>query len=127
VSEDQVTHVYIMAKCLDDGFESPVKVGIAKHPHGRARDLNTASPFKIAVVQSFACPQRDIALKLEEGFHKVMKPHRLHGEWFDLSPAKAVSCMFENFETFLINHLDFSADEAEEMIALSIAHELPSQ
>jgi len=124
LSEDQTTHVYVIAKQIDkDTFGAPVKIGIARYPHGRVHDLCTASPFKIGVVISFALPKRDMAKALENAFHTVMKEHRLHGEWFDLPPAKAISCMFANLEAFLKLHLKFSPEEVEQCVAMSLAHE----
>lgn len=93
--------VYVICRHLDDGFSGPVKVGIAGNPEARVAALQTASPFKIALVAYVRTPSRDIALGLEAAFHHVNAEKRLYGEWFDVDPTSVVAQMIENFDAMM--------------------------
>lgn len=110
--------VYVLARLSKGKMTRPVKVGIAKNPHQRAREINTTSPFKVGVVQHFEAPDREIASALEQAFHKVMRAHRLNGEWFRLEPATAVLAMAENYFCFLTEHVKMAEPEAKKIILM---------
>lgn len=82
--------VYILARRLSDGLLGPCKIGVAGDPAARAKDIQTACPFEIALFRSWRLPisDRDVFM-FERQLHELLAEHRLQGEWFDLSPEQA--------------------------------------
>lgn len=54
-----------------------VKIGVANVVADRLYDLQAASPDRLSVIASV-----DGDMTLEKAFHRVLKIHRAHGEWF---------------------------------------------
>jgi hypothetical protein len=71
----------------------PCKIGISGDVGLRLKNLQTASPYPIAVVHTFSAPTKDIARDLERSFHHVLRHHRTSGEWFNLHPFAALQHM----------------------------------
>lgn len=86
----EVTYVYVIALVAGVGEFAAVKVGIAKNPEHRLAQLKTGSPFEMDIACVLALPNRDMALGIEQSFHKLNAEQRLKGEWFDLHPVEAV-------------------------------------
>lgn len=62
------------------------KIGrTAKHPSGRARELQTGNPRKLRVYGWISTPEH-VALELY--FHKQFEKRRHGGEWFKISPKQ---------------------------------------
>lgn len=68
----------------------PVKVGIAKNVAMRAQGLSQQQPFSVAVVEIF---QTNKAREIEALAHKLLRAHRIRGEWFNVSAEKAVEAV----------------------------------
>ena len=84
------TYVYVIAKCLDDGFTAPCKVGISATPQKRIRQFQTAVPFRICLYATVGPLPRENAAAIERSIQKIHHRDRLHGEWFSLAPAIAL-------------------------------------
>lgn len=65
-----------------DHEDAPVKVGMsyAEPCNGRLDDLRAMSPFPLRLLYTFWTSDR---YEYEAKIHKVLNPHRRHGEWFD--------------------------------------------
>jgi len=90
VSRENDVHVYLISA---NGECGPVKVGIAKDVTKRIRNLQTACPYKLQLVHSFAFPNRDMAREIESSFHHVEAKHKTHGEWFAFRSMEALCIM----------------------------------
>lgn len=66
---------------------SPIKIGMtsSEAPSNRLESMNTYSPYRIEVIGVI---RTESPLKLEQKIHKMLKEHRLNGEWFDISIDK---------------------------------------
>lgn len=85
--------VYLIGHSGDGGISGPIKCGVSQSPPSRLSELQTGSPRRLAIVASFALPNRAAASAVEELFHEDMAERRLEGEWFALNPLCAVSHM----------------------------------
>jgi hypothetical protein len=65
------------------------KIGITSDIDGRLRSYKTHSSENIKVHFKQNCP-RWRARRIEREVHSVLKDKRVHGEWFDVSPKKAI-------------------------------------
>lgn len=73
-----MTFLYVMSV---GGYH---KVGIAKNPEARRRELQTGNPKKIALLGVWGFEEYGIkAQDLEYDMHRALAPHRVCGEWFD--------------------------------------------
>jgi hypothetical protein len=79
--------VYAIAGSLD----GPTKIGIAKDPFKRCKELQTGNPHKLRVYAMFPC---GFARDFERSARDSLPTCRMEGEWFDLSPAQSWACMF---------------------------------
>ena len=70
------------------------KIGFSQDPEVRKNQLQSSSPFKLAIYthSPYAMPGR-AAYSWEQEIHRRMKEHRLHGEWFAPDAAKEASAM----------------------------------
>lgn len=84
------TYVYIIAKQIDDGYQSPCKIGISDRPRDRLSSLQSGNHARLAIVHLFALPSRQFAALVEKGVLASKKAVRLHGEWLDLDPLVAL-------------------------------------
>jgi len=94
--------IYVMAASRDDGSGYPVKVGISAAPQKRLASINTAAPFRVSLYRFFRMPSRTVACKIERAFHDHHHAARLNGEWFHLSPEKAVDTLALHFSVVYI-------------------------
>lgn len=95
-------YIYIIAPRRGDGYYAkPVKVGIARDPHRRLREIQTGHPSELQVAVTFAMPSQSIARKIEHAFHTVQADKRTRGEWFDISVTEAVWLMCLNIRAGL--------------------------
>jgi hypothetical protein len=107
MSEDEEVFVYVMAKREGAEIKAPVKVGVSSGARGRLATIQTACPFDLELVREFRFPSRQIALDVEDCFHKTQAKHQLRGEWFDLAPSYAIAiinlhvCLMLKFFTSL--------------------------
>jgi hypothetical protein len=60
----------------------PIKIGWARDPDHRCRELQVAHPYRLLVLARVAG-----STKLEAGLHALLDEHRLSGEWFEDAPA----------------------------------------
>lgn len=68
-----------------------VKIGVARNPAARARDLQTGNPEPITFVgATLLGAAGKSATAFEKALHKALCPHRTVGEWFSLSVAEAL-------------------------------------
>jgi hypothetical protein len=67
----------------------PIKIGRARDPRQRVRDLQIGSPVPLDLVCTIEGDER-----LESAFHKVFADDRLHGEWF--APSVGLEALIEN-------------------------------
>lgn len=72
----------------------PVKIGFAINHLRRIKTLQTASPFKIDTIKIWQFPWKD-ARNLEKAVHQKLQKYCMIGEWFNLSPKKAVKAIYE--------------------------------
>ncbi len=84
--EQNRVYVYFLSPKIGDRFTGPTKVGIAKHPTHRLRELQTACPFRIHVAFAIPYASRYAALRVEREVHAINTGRRLYGEWFDATP-----------------------------------------
>lgn len=99
-----ITFVYLIARADGESFKAPVKIGIASNPVGRLKDLGTACPYRLDLVETFAMSDREYALKAERLFHRLLKKHRMHGEWFDICPHEAFNQLFKALKSWVVKH-----------------------
>lgn len=72
------------------GFDGgPIKIGRARDPHLRVRELQTGSPVPLDLLCTL--PGGEV---LEAGLHAAFAGSRLHGEWF--APTLGLESLIEN-------------------------------
>lgn len=118
---EAITFVYLIAQVDGDGFKAPIKIGVAASPLARARDLNTACPFRIDVMETFAMSCRATALKAERLFHKNLKNYRMNGEWFDVCPYAAFRILLNGLKSDVVEFGKITEDQAEDVLAMITA------
>ncbi|WP_066781902.1 GIY-YIG nuclease family protein [Sphingomonas sp. CCH5-D11] len=75
--EDDCTICYFIG-----GDDGPVKIGFSAKPESRLRDLQVGSPYPLKVLATIGSGARMEAL-----YHREFASSRLHGEWFERTPA----------------------------------------
>ena len=85
----QPTHRYVYVIGPAQGLQ---KVGIATDPRSRLAALQTASPLDLVLHASIAVPFSD-ALAVERQAHRLLVRSCVRNEWFDTTPAEAVSAV----------------------------------
>ena len=70
--------VYFIA----DDCAKAVKIGVARSPARRLRDLQVANPNKLRLLYVLKGKEQEFETKL----HSLFSAHRLRGEWFSLAP-----------------------------------------
>jgi len=76
ITDDQ--RVYVIQHQL-----GPVKIGIAKDPESRMREIQVSSPFTLKLRKT---GNPTDAREVEAYLHQHFRRYRLSGEWFDLPP-----------------------------------------
>lgn len=79
----QPTSVYII-ECA--GY---CKIGVARNPEDRLRSINTGAPVRATLYRTREFPASLVARHVESHLHRLFRPHRSNGEWFDITPRKA--------------------------------------
>lgn len=80
-------YLYLIATVHAGVETSPIKIGIATNPRARLRELQTASPYLLALHEYW---QVDLGARFFEAeIHDALTDKRLRGEWFDLEPLYA--------------------------------------
>src|SRR6202035_4691711 len=69
------------------------KVGVAADPMVRLRDLQTASSFKLELVEAFRIETAARAYEIEKCVHRRLVKFAMTGEWFDLPASAAVAAV----------------------------------
>lgn len=69
----------------------PCKVGVSANPIERLKALRTSCPFKLEFSELWQCDTPELMGVAEKLAHASLKKHRMHGEWFDISPSKAIT------------------------------------
>jgi DNA segregation ATPase FtsK/SpoIIIE-like protein len=89
---------------ISDG-NSNYKVGIARNPYRRLKELNTANPMELQLLIASYVHSMENALRVENIIHKELGNHRMeNGEWFHLSNfdlRALVQCYLDNIVTNL--------------------------
>ena len=70
------------------GNDGKYKIGIARHPHQRIRQLQTGNPDEIKLIDTY---ESENAFKIETFLHNQYSHFKSHGEWFDLSVTEEVN------------------------------------
>jgi hypothetical protein len=65
------------------GHNGPIKIGSAKRPDERLKELQTGSPQTLYILAV-----REGDRNTEAAFHQVFEPHRIRGEWFKREPIE---------------------------------------
>ena len=73
-------YVYIIKCC--NGKNYPIKIGVADNPEKRMSELQTGSPYGLALISKIEMPSRQAAYNLECWLHKRFASARMTGEWF---------------------------------------------
>lgn len=84
---DTPQYLYIMGSSRD----GPLKIGIAKDPRLRAKTLQTGAARELHLYWVYPCPRGVI---WEEIAHRILRPQRLKGEWFDIPIEQAISVLW---------------------------------
>jgi hypothetical protein len=88
-------YVYVIGS--EDG---PQKIGIALDPQKRKDMLQTGNTndlkcsFAIGVLKEYA-------LQVEKTAHHILQDYKVRGEWFDVSPSRAVEAIHQAIETIV--------------------------
>ena len=69
------------------GNDGKYKIGIAKNPSQRIKQLQTGNSDKLALIETY---QSENASKIESALHFHYSHVRNEGEWFDLSVSDEV-------------------------------------
>ena len=71
--------IYVIGR---SGCEPPfIKIGRAKKPQSRVRELQVGNHEKLSIYAIFDWPD-----EYEELFHNMFQPYRVFGEWFKTGP-----------------------------------------
>lgn len=83
-------YVYVIAHKIKNLYGPPIKVGVSVQPYLRAKELQVANPFQIALFEKMVFESRDDAEEMERDFHQIAEEYWIRGEWFNLDPRVAV-------------------------------------
>jgi len=79
------TFVYVIG--AEDGAQ---KIGVSNRPEARLIDLQTACPMVLKIHGVSACQDEAHARAVERLAHRILHRSRRRGEWFDVTPARAL-------------------------------------
>ena len=71
---------------IGDGFCN--KVGIAKDPNMRLKQLQTGHPNQLELLETYKLRSKADAFELERAVHRELAEMRARGEWFNASRAE---------------------------------------
>lgn len=66
------------------------KVGISNSVGARLATFQTATPFKLGLIQAIRLPNRDVAREFERKMHEYLDDSCVSGEWFCTHSAAAL-------------------------------------
>lgn len=69
----------------------PVKIGIAKSPELRLRELQVGCPYRLHLY--FSIEVEGDARKIEKHCHNQLSRFRLEGEWFEITVEEAIEAV----------------------------------
>lgn len=86
-SDDEKDRYVYVIECTDS--ELPLcKIGIAKDPDARLRQLLTSSPHSLKIHADIQCQN---AMAIEAAAHEHFASRRKNGEWFAIHPYQAIA------------------------------------
>lgn len=99
-------YVYIIAHEKDGTLVGPVKIGISSDPQKRLASLQIGNPAPLRIFKMLRAFNKEISSFIERGFHYHQKKNRMAGEWFNISPERALNLMMLDFVSFffLLGH-----------------------
>jgi predicted GIY-YIG superfamily endonuclease len=62
----------------------PIKIGVSSDPSRRLADLATSHYKPLRILYPYECRTREVALLIEDAFHRWYGERRLRNEWFDI-------------------------------------------
>jgi hypothetical protein len=65
-----------------------IKIGVAERPEQRLRDLQTANPDRLTIINSIECVSRSMAMALEGYIHLHFDQYAAMGEWFAITKTQ---------------------------------------
>lgn len=71
-------YVYLIKNSGDDTY----KIGVAKSPNNRLKQLQTANPFNLLLIEMY---ETENAYKIEKTLHRYFSHLKKEGEWFSFS------------------------------------------
>jgi hypothetical protein len=77
IPERAITCVY----AIQAGADGPIKLGVARRPEQRLRDLQTANASELRLVATWPAPRWE-----EADLHEMFAHARIRGEWFRPEP-----------------------------------------
>ena len=103
-----------------DGSPNVCKIGISVNPKQRSKTLQTGSPDKISVIRAWAFDDLYDAKHSETAMHSALSEYQKIGEWFSISPEKAIQVFFSVRQIF--REKDYHPDDFEELCKMT-AHQ----
>jgi len=76
-----MSYVYLI-KCGDLPY---YKIGISDSPSERLDAIQKCNPLPLSLLMICGLSSRTAASQAELQIHLKLKPHNIHGEWFELS------------------------------------------
>ncbi len=70
--------------------DTPVKIGLSKHPNKRLKQLQTGNSEKLKLQYTVEVDD-DKAILFEKIIHKTNNHTRISGEWFNMSINEAIT------------------------------------
>lgn len=77
--------IYFFTTSAKPGDKRFVKIGYSSDWNQRFWALNTATPYKLKVLNVIPIKRRDLAFECEAWFHRIYSDFRVNGEWFRYS------------------------------------------
>jgi hypothetical protein len=93
-----ISYIYI----ITDGIN--IKVGVSKEPEERLKELQTGSPYKLTLHETYKIPERYV-FKVEKECHQKLRLYFTHrAEWFHTNEIgivrRAVEKICSTYEGF---------------------------
>jgi len=73
---------------IKDNENGLYKIGVAKNPQKRLKELQTGNPFELFIVDTYLT---EYSNKIEKTLHRKYSYLKKEGEWFNLSIQEEVS------------------------------------
>ena len=75
---------------VEEPFDNKVKIGMAKNPAKRLKQLQTGNPSKLVLYHVIESADYKV---LERTMHDICKDLRAHGEWFEMNQSELDSIL----------------------------------